>query len=104
MTRATITVEKLIEAGYEPFEFSDYTMSQGVEDIRSGCEVRLEPRCGGYMVAVVIVKGYPHEMCTRVMTSAEKSRFAEQMANQEKRQKEFAAKVHARHNARMRQR
>ena len=104
MTRTTVTVEKLIEAGYEPFEFSDYTMAQGVEDIKQGCEVRLEPRFGGYMVAVVVVKGYPQEMCTRAMTASEKERFAEEMAEQEKRYKEVIARTHARNKARMRRR
>ena len=108
MTRTSITVEKLIEAGYEPFEFSDYTMQQGVDDIKRGCEVRLEPRFGGYMVAVVVVKNgvntFLKEMCSRVMTESEKERFALEMAEQEKHHKEVIKKIDARNKARMRRR
>lgn len=102
MTRANITVERLLAAGYEPFEFTDYSMARGVEDIKRGCEVRLEPRCGGYMVAVVVVNGHPVEMCTRKMTPYEKAIYADEMAAQEKHNKEFFARVHARNKARMR--
>lgn len=108
MTRANITVEKLIEAGYEPFDFNDFTMEQGVEYIKRGCEVRIEPRFGGYMVAVVIVENgtnrYPKEMCSRAMTASEKERFSAEMAEQEKRYKEVTARIDAKNRARMRRR
>lgn len=103
MTRTNISVEKLIEAGYEPFEFGEYTMQQGIEDIKRGCEVRLEPRCGGYMVAVVVVKNgihkYTKEMCSRVMTASEKEMFAEEMAEQKKHYEKVTARIHARNKA-----
>lgn len=101
MTRTNITVKKLIAAGYEPFEFNDYTMAQGVEDIKNGCEVRLEPRFGGYMVAVVIKNGFPYEMCTREMNASEKERFAEEMAEQKKRDDKVIARINARNKARL---
>lgn len=104
MTRANITVEKLIATGYEPFEFSDYTMEQGIEDIKNGCEVRLEPRWGGYMVAVVIKNGFPMEMCAREMNASEKERFAKEMAEQKKRNDKVIARINARNKARMRRR
>lgn len=104
MTRQNITVEKLIRAGYTPFEFNDYSMEKGIADIKRGCEVILEPRFGGYMVAVVVVNGFPKEMCTRLMTASEKVRFAEEMAEQKKQYEQVSARVHARNKARMRRR
>lgn len=105
MTRANISVEKLLDAGYEPFEFGDYTMEQGVKDIKNGCQVRLDPRYGGYMVAVVIVKNgcheYAKEMCTRAMTASEKEKFADKMSEQKKHDEKVSARIHARHRARM---
>lgn len=110
MTRRTLTVEQLENAGYKGYEFSNYSMADAVEYIKNGCETRLEPRHtgGGTMVAVVIIKVgvhvYERDMFWRKMTPEERAKYAEQMAADKKHDDDVSARIHARNRARMRRR
>lgn len=106
MKRSTLTVEQLENAGYKAYEFSDYTLANAVEYIKSGCETRLEPRHPNHMVAVVVIQinchKYEKEMFWRPMSPDERVKYQEVVEEQRVKDEKVSARIHARNMAKLR--
>lgn len=96
MNRQNITVQKLIDAGYHDFDFSDYTLDKAVERIKNGAKCELIPSFGYTMVGVIDGK----EMFWREMTDEECSRYCNDVREMNKHCDEFINKVSRRNRRR----